>query len=339
MRRDFEEFLIYKGTNDGSSERTVRAYRDILARFEVWLDGRDPWTLSGDELLTFSGPYLFKVLSLNPISRTPYVACIRQLYAWRSGVFGTDNPAALIPYPKKGRHLPRVMSLDNAERIMWSPDFGTFEGVRDAAMLGILIGCGLRVSGLIGLNESHITPMVVNGADRLAIKTREKGNKERILPIPVEADLLLRAYLAHPDLDGIDRTLPNGDSVLFVSTRNRKCPAHEYNGERRRFSPKGISAMIKRHGKRMQIPADQLHPHAIRHLYGTELAESQTDLLQRQQLLGHADPKSTEVYTHLAARLLTKTVDKANPLAKTKTPASQLLGSLSDKRRAPFGSS
>ena len=96
MRRDFEDFLLYKHANDGASDRTICAYRDILARFERWLDGRDPWNLSDDDVLTFTGPYLFKVLKLQPISRTPYVACIRGLYAWHAMLFGSRNSAARV---------------------------------------------------------------------------------------------------------------------------------------------------------------------------------------------------------------------------------------------------
>lgn len=331
MRRDFEDFLLYKHANDGRSDRTICAYRDILSRFEVWLDGRDPWTLSDDDVLTFTGPYLFKVLKLQPISRTPYVACIRGLYAWHASLYGSRNCAARVPYPKSGRRLPRAMNLDHAERIMWVPNFATFEGVRDAAMLALLIGCGLRVSGLCGLNQSNIVPIEVEGAHRLAVKTREKGNKERLIPIPIEADLLLRAYMAHPDLEEIPRELKNGDRVLFVTTRNRKCPAHEYYGEKRRFGRQGVNVMILRHGKRAQIPTDQLHPHALRHLFGAELAEDDVDILLRQLLLDHATADSAAIYSHLAIRKLTRTTDKANPLAKMRTPASQLLEQLRGK--------
>ena len=223
------------------------------------------------------------------------------------------------------------MNLDHAERIMWSPNFATFEGVRDAAMLALLIGCGLRVSGLCGLNQSNIVPIEVEGAHRLAVKTREKGNKERLIPIPIEADLLLRAYMAHPDLEEIPRELKNGDRVLFVTTRNRKCPAHEYYGEKRRFGRQGVNVMILRHGKRAQIPTDQLHPHALRHLFGAELAEDDVDILLRQLLLDHATADSAAIYSHLAIRKLTRTTDKANPLAKMRTPASQLLEQLRGK--------
>jgi len=220
------------------------------------------------------------------------------------------------------------MTLASAEKLMWGPDFSTFEGVRDGAMIALLVGCGLRVTGIVRLNEGDIVQDEVGGKVRMIIKVKEKGDKERRLPIPPEADLLLRLYLEHPDLKDIPRALPNGDQVLFVTTRNRTVPAHEYNGDRRRFNRRSVLQMIKRYGERAGIPEDQLHPHAIRHLYGTELIEGDVNLLNAQKLMGHADPKSTEIYTHTAMRMLTKEVDRANPLAKMRTPVSQLLKQL-----------
>ena len=117
-----------------------------------------------------------------------------------------------------------------------------------------------------------------------------------------------------------------GDQVLFVSTRNRTVPPHEYHGERRRLRRQAVVAMVKRHGK--GIPEEQLHPHALRHLYGTELREDDVDLITRQRLMGHADPKTTAIYDHLAMRKVTRDVDRANPLAKIRTPASDLLKQL-----------
>ncbi|EEG08191.1 tyrosine-type recombinase/integrase [Pseudogulbenkiania ferrooxidans] len=336
MNRLFEEFLLFKADNDGLADRSVRAYRDILVRYEAWLDGRDPLEVNGDQLLAFCGPYLHKQLKLAPVSRTPYVACIHELYRYLSAVRGLTgrDPSQAVPYPRKPGKLPRVATLDTAERLMWAPDFNTFEGVRDAAMLALLLGCGLRVSGLAALNEGNLTTQVVDGEPRLALKPIEKGGKERLIPVPREADLLLRVYMEHPDLEGIDRSTPSGDRVLFITTRNRRCPAHEYYGERRRFSTRGVFAMIQRHGKAAGIPEEQLNPHALRHLFGTELAEGDIDLLERQNLMGHKDPKSTAIYTHLAFRKLTKSVDQANPLAKVTTPVSQLLGEMS---RQPSG--
>ncbi|WP_051460225.1 tyrosine-type recombinase/integrase [Pseudogulbenkiania sp. MAI-1] len=343
MNRLFEEFLLFKAENDAVADRTVKAYRDILARYEAWLDGRDPLEVNGDQLLAFCGPYLHKTLQLAPVSRTPYVACIRELYRYLSAVRGLTgrDPAQAVPYPRRPGKLPRVLSLDNAERLMWAPDFNSFEGVRDAAMLALLLGCGLRVGGLVKLNEGNIASLLAEGGEpRLALKPTEKGDKERLIPVPREADLLLRVYLEHPALEAIHRETANGDRVLFVTTRNRRCPPHEYYGERRRFSTRGVFAMIQRHGEAAGIPKDQLNPHALRHLFGTELAEGDIDLLERQKLMGHQDPKTTAIYTHLAFRKLTRSVDQANPLSKVTTPVSQLLGEMGSKpqgraRRGP----
>lgn len=330
MNRHFEAFLIFKASNDGSSNRTVRAYSDVLTRFESWLGDRDPLTVGHDELLVFTGPWAHKQLGLSPTSRTPYVACIRELYRWLHSVAQRidRNPAEQLPYPKRGRPLPRTLSLENAERLMWAPDFSTFAGVRDAAMLAVMIGCGLRVAGVVALNESCIVRQVVGGESRLALRPLEKGAKERLVPIPREADLLLRIYLEHPELTAIDRHTATGDRVLFVTTRNRRCPTHEYYGERRRWSTRGVFDMVRRHGKRAGIPLEQLHPHALRHLFGTELAESDVDLLIRQRFMGHADAKSTAIYEDLAMRKLTASLDRGNPLGKIKTPATQLLAEL-----------
>jgi integrase/recombinase XerD len=197
--------------------------------------------------------------------------------------------------------------------------------VRDGAIMALLVGCGVRVSGLVKLNQGHVIEQVVEGKPRLFLRVIEKGDRERLVPVPPEADLQLRVYLEHPQLKEIDRSLPNGDLVLFVSTRNRSCPQHEYHGERRRLNRRAVLEMIGKYGKQQGIPEEQLHPHAMRHLYGTELAEDDVHLLVAQQLLGHVDPKSTQIYTHLAIRKLVTEVDRANPLSKMRTPTTDIL--------------
>ena len=330
MLRIFEDFLLYKANNNGLADRSVRAYRDALTRFGSWLGEREPDGVNYDDLLIFTGPYLHK-LGLKPVSRRPYVACIREFYAWLAMCrIISVNPAEEIGYPLSGRRLPRFLTLENAEKLLWQPDLNTFAGIRDSAIFSVLIGCGLRVSGIVGLNDSNLIANMVNGEPRLSIRTLEKGDKERLLPVPREADLLLRIYLEHPELQSIDRSLPDGDKVLFVSMGNRRCPEHEYFGEKRRLTQRGVHSIIQRHGKSAGIPLSQLHPHALRHLYGTELAESDVTDTVRQQLMGHADPRSTQIYTHLAARKLTGDVDRGNPLAKIRTPVTELLGKLRD---------
>lgn len=329
MKGLVDSFLEFKQHNAGRSVRTVQVYRLALERLVEFFGQRDPLLATHDELVVFSGIWLHKRGLTDPRSRRTHVAAVREFYRWAlDNKHIRGNPAAGLPYPRSGRKIPRVMTLKNAEKLMWAPDFSTFEGVRDGAMLGILIGCGLRASGLVGLNVSSVVEDELDGKVRLILKVKEKGDKERRLPVPVEADMLLRLYMAHEELAEIDRTLEDGDQVLFVSTRNRTCSIDEYRGEKRRMNRRAVLQMVAKHGQSVGIPEDQLHPHAMRHLFGTELAEDDVDLLTRQKVMGHADPKSTEIYTHLAMRKLTRSVDKANPLAKMRTPVSDLLKQL-----------
>lgn len=320
-----EPFLSAKQFSQGRSVRTVAIYRLALNRLAEFAPDRDPRDLSPDELATFAGPWLHK-LGNQAVSRRTHVAAVREFYRWmvRTERMAT-SPAAALPYPAAGMKIPKVMTLANAQALMWAPDFTTFEGVRDSAMLSLLIGCGLRVSGLVNLNRSNLLEDEVDGRRRLFLRVTEKGDRQRNIPVPPEAELVLRMYLEHPQLKTIDATLEKGDEVLFVTVRNRACPAHEYRGARRRFGRSSVRQMIQTYARRAGVPIDQAHPHALRHLYGTELAEDDVDSAIRQRLLGHADPKSTQIYTHLARRKLTREVDRANPLAKIRTPISDLL--------------
>lgn len=335
MLESIDKFLAFYRDNRGRSGRTVEIYRLALLRLQDFLaESNLDWKqASHDDLLLFTGLWLHRKGLKDPISRRPHVAAVRVFYHWAaSRGLVKNSPAESIPYPFIGRKLPRVLTLANAEKLMWAPDFSTFEGVRDGAMLGLLIGCGLRVSGIVALNQGAILQETLEGQPRLVLRVIEKGNKERRLPVPEQADLLLRLYLEHPDLKQIDRALPSGDQVLFVSTRNRLVPAHEYRGENRRLRRRAVLMMVKKYGDQQGIPEEQLHPHALRHLYGTELREDEVDLITRQRLMGHADPKTTAIYDHLAFRKVTRDVDRANPLAKIRTPASDLLQRL---KRSP----
>lgn len=328
MSAEIEDFLTFKRHSQGKAERTVEAYGDALRRLQGFLDGRALIEATPDELELFCGPWLHKQ-GVQAVARRPYIAAVREFFKWATLTKRMrDNPGAQINYPKTGRKLPRVMSLASAERLMWAPDFSTFKGVRDAAILSVLIGCGLRISGLCGLNQGALAHAEHQGKVRMVIKVSEKGAKERMLPVPREAEMVLRLYLEHADLKRIDRTLPDGDQVLFVSLGNRSIPPHEYIGEARRLSKRSIRDMIKDYGEAAGIPADQLHPHAMRHLFGTELAESDVDLLLRQELMGHEDPKHTKIYTHLAMRKKIDEVDRSGPLSKLKSPVSDLLDRL-----------
>ncbi|CAM8627640.1 XerD Site-specific recombinase XerD [Comamonadaceae bacterium] len=324
-----DEWLAFMEASKGRSARTLDTYRGALRRLRVFLAGKPLTEAEPLELETFTGLWLHKQKVIAR-SRRPYISAVRGFYAWLASTKRIKlDTATRLSYPITGQPLPRTITLANAERLMWAPDMGTFIGIRDATMLAILIGCGLRVSGLTALNEGDLQPTDIEGMPRLAIRTTEKGDKTRLVPVPREAEMLLRVYLGHEDLAAIDRTVTNrrghADKVLFVSVRSTKVPAHKHIGEARRLTRKAVHDFIQRYGNKLGIPRDQLHPHALRHLFGTELAEDDTPTLAIQELMGHADPKSTAIYAQLAMRKKTSTLDRAAPLSKMKTPVSELL--------------
>lgn len=345
------DWLLQLEHNGGRSSSTVRTYDGCLQRLINWcLDppGHDhlrpstanPWLLSMDDLVRFAGIYCHSC-NISVRSRRVFVSALRGFYAWAASPPRQAVPdlAAKLPYPKAGRPLPHAISLTNADRMLREPDLSTFLGLRDAAIMALLMGTGMRVSGICSLNESALIWTVIDDHDDLVLRVTEKGGKERLLPVPLEAAMLVRAYLGHPELVAIDRWLPSGDQVLFVTSRNRSVPPWDYRGEARRISEYTVRDLLAKHGKAAKVPATERNPHALRHLYGTELTESDTPTLTAQALMGHTEAKSTEIYTHLAMRKLRQVVDRANPLAKMQTPVLEDLRRISAAGQPAHGRS
>lgn len=319
-----ERYCTWKRHNAGAAESTVVHYRAHLLRLAKHA-GKPLAELTTDELEEYAGPVLHKQ-GLNANGRRNVVAAIRGFYRYLvHHKVVRSNPAADLSYPRAGRSLPEPIPTEHAEALMWAPDLSTFLGVRDSAIMATLIGCGLRVGGLVAMNEEDL--LFVREKDRreeLVIRVREKGDHERFVPAPDVTRLMLRAYLGHRDLDAIDRRLEDGQQVLFVSTRNRVVPPHDYHGERRRLTEWSIRDMMQRYAARVGVPERYAHPHAFRHLFGQELAEADIDILIRQKLMGHKDPKSTEVYSHIAFRKMRKSIEKSSPFQRIRTPISDL---------------
>jgi len=324
-------WLRWKEHNQGRSPGTVNKYLRYLEALADWLETDESMDLLNAghaELEHFCGIIAHK-RGITPRSRRPLVAAVKGFYAWahNQGLISED-PAERIPYPRAGKRLPKGMDLCNAEKLMCAPDLDTFLGVRDAAILAVFIGCGMRLAGVCRLNESDLIWVNDDGQERLIIRAREKGDNQRFIPAPAETRLAIRMYLGHDDLRQVDRTLPDADQVLFISTMDRNTPPHEYYGEARRISQRSVSEMLEKYAEATGVPRNQAHPHALRHLYGTELTESDIQLFKIQALMGHKDAKTTQEYVHVALRSLSKAVDKANPLSKMRTPISDLAEAL-----------
>jgi integrase/recombinase XerD len=206
-----DDWLTYMEINRGRSVRTIEAYRSALMRLKEFMAGKPLVEAEADELEVFCGLWLHKK-GVIARSRMPYISAVKGFYAWlkaKGNVKG--NAAKELVHPITGVPLPRTITLANAEKLMWAPDMNKFVGIRDAAIMSLLIGCGLRVSGLTALNESSLQMMELECVPRLTIRVTEKGSRERIMPVPREAEALLRVYLGHEDLAAIDRSFKGKD--------------------------------------------------------------------------------------------------------------------------------
>ncbi|MBU2979021.1 tyrosine-type recombinase/integrase [Alteromonas sp. C1M14] len=330
MKNLIKEWLHFKLMNEGKSSETTKKYGYYLSLLEQFCDaeGVKGLAITTKQMEMFVGLFLHNK-KLKPSSRRTAVAAVKGFYKWLSSEgYIAHDPTVSLPYPASDKKIPVAMGLKNFEKLLQQCDLDTFLGVRDAAIIALLGGCGFRVGGIAGLNQSHIVIYDYQGTDRMAIRVFEKGKKERMVPVPLEAQIYLRVYIGHPELNSINRTLANGDQVLFVSVQNRKVNEWDYYGENRRMGIRSIQKMIEQRGEKAGIPADQCHPHALRHLTGTEYAENDLDLITRQMLLGHSDPNATAIYTQMAMRKLTEQIDKANPLGKVSSAAGALISQL-----------
>ncbi|AYA63862.1 tyrosine-type recombinase/integrase [Alteromonas sp. RKMC-009] len=330
MKTLVKDWLQFKLMNEGKSAETTKKYEYYLSLLEEFCEvtGANPLAITIRQLEMFVGHFLHNK-NLKPSSRRTAVAAVKGFYKWlHKDEHITQDPACNLPYPTSDKKIPVAMGLKNFEKLLQQCDLDTFLGVRDAAIIALLGGCGFRVAGISGLNQSNIVKYDYLDTERLAIRVFEKGKKERMVPVPLEAQIYLRVYIGHPELKDINRTLANGDQVLFVSVQNRKVNEWDYYGENRRMGIRSIQKMIEQRGEKAGVPANQCHPHALRHLTGTEYAEDDLDLITRQMLLGHTDPNATAIYTQMAMRKLTEQIDKANPLGKVSSAAGALISQL-----------
>ena len=332
------DFLKHKELNQGRAAGTVDVYHAQLQRLISFLEERQRGLLSAtsDDLREFVGLHLHQ-RGVAPRSRKPAVSAVRQMYRYlKERGLVSEDPAGRIEYPKLARRLPKAMHRRHVEALFQQTDVKTLKGIRDAAIISVLVGCGLRVAGVVSLNQSNVVSDVDEDGRELAIlHVREKGGHERVLPVPDDVLLLIRAYLGHEDLEAINRELPDGDQVLFVNLRNRNIPAHEHYGERRRLSTNSIRAMLMDYGLKAGIPKAYLHPHAARHLFGVELAEGEIDLHVRSALMGHRSSESTKLYERMSLRRLRRALETAGPLRHIRTPVSGLRELLNRQARKP----
>ena len=274
--------------------RTVDAYRRDLADLSTWLGG-SPADATTDRLAEYVATMRADGKAATTISRR--VAAVRSFYR-HEVLLGTrtDNPAAELELPRRRRTLPRTLSPGEAERLIEAAAGTTPRSLRDRALVELLYGAGLRVSEAVGLERS-----AVDLEGRL-VRCIGKGSKERVVPIGREAVESLRRYLA--------RGRP------FLDSRHR--PELFLNAKGGPLTRAGAFFILRRLAGAAGLEPERVHPHLLRHSFATHLLEGGADLRSVQEMLGHADLATTELYTHVSDRRRRDLYFQAHPHARKK---------------------
>ncbi len=274
--------------------RTVDAYRRDLADLSAWLGG-SPADATTDRLAEYVATMRADGKAATTISRR--VAAARSFYRHQVLLGArTDNPAAELELPQPRRTLPRTLSPGEAERLIDAAAGTTPRSLRDRALVELLYGAGLRVSEAVGLERSAVD------LERRLVRCIGKGSKERVVPIGREAAEALRRYLA--------RGRP------FLDRRHR--PELFLNAKGGPLTRAGAFFILRRLAGAAGLEPERVHPHLLRHSFATHLLEGGADLRSVQEMLGHADLATTELYTHVSDRRRRELYFQAHPHARKK---------------------
>jgi integrase/recombinase XerC len=306
------DYLRVLANERGASAHTLRAYQRELHGFAAWIAERYGPEQSVDliehtHIRAYLGTLYDRGLSKASAARA--LAAIRSWFKWlaRTGRL-EQNAASLVSTPKLPKHLPRVPSIEQMNRVVDSvaKDAASWP-TRDTAILELLYGCGIRNAELTGLNLEDI-----HWANE-AILIRGKGQKERYVPLGDAAAQALRAYLA----ERAARLAAAGAKGLATPALflNLQLRGLDKPGGQARLTTRSVGRIVKRIAILRGLSAD-VHPHTLRHAFGTHLLEEGADLRAIQELLGHERLSTTQRYTQLTTAQLTVVYDRTHPRAK-----------------------
>jgi integrase/recombinase XerD len=293
------DFLAYLELERGLSRNTLEAYRSDLLQFGEFLDRRELNVLEtrhGD-LATFLSELAAGADERPPVAPSTLqrkAACLRSFYRHlrREGAIEHD-PTAELRGPRRTRTLPRVLTREEVASLLSEPKGTEPPMLRDRALLEVMYACGLRASEAIGLQPEDID------LDEGVLRARGKGSKERLVPIGRQAVAALRAYeqRGRPALVGVKT-----EARLFVNRRGGG------------LTRQGLYKIVQGHARGAGLE-EKMSPHTLRHSFATHLLAGGCDLRSLQEMLGHADLSTTQVYTHLSAERLKDVYFSAHPRA------------------------
>ena len=279
-----------------ASAHTIKAYRTDLAQFSEYV-GPQGWDDIDHILIRGYLAGLYKRgLSKTSVARA--LAALRSLYKWLAQEGEVEqNPAALVATPKLPKKLPRVPTIEEVNSVLDSemPECSASEE-RDHLILELLYGCGIRNSELIGINLDDIRWL------NEVILVRGKGRKERYVPFGESAKIALQAYL--PKRQQImAEARRTGEKALLINLRGA------------RLTTRSVGRIVKRIAVARGLSPD-VHPHTLRHAFGTHMLEEGADLRAIQEMLGHERLSTTQRYTQLTVKHVMEVYDKTHPHAK-----------------------
>ncbi|SRR5579872_3785635 len=278
-----------------ASAHTIKAYAGDLDTFAAYVDGRDWRNIDHLTIRGFLSHLYEKGLGKTSVARS--LAAVRSLYRWlaQEGVV-EQNPAALVSTPKLPKKLPRVPTIEEMNGILDGkmPEVAAFPE-RDKIMFELLYGCGIRNSELVGINLDDVR------VSTEAILIRGKGKKERYVPFGDSVKIALSEYL--PARQKSLATCKKSTNALLVNQRGG------------RLTTRSVGRIIKKIAVAKGLPPD-VHPHTLRHAFGTHMLEEGADLRAIQEMLGHERLSTTQRYTQLSMKHVMQVYDETHPRAK-----------------------
>lgn len=298
-----DEFLSALAHERNASEHTQRAYSRELHNFATHMVAKSGAGVSvakieHQQIRAYLSELYGRGLSKASVARA--LAGIRSWFKWmaRRG-YVEQNPASLVATPKLPKHLPRVPTIEQMNHVVDAvADDGTAWPERDRAIFELLYGCGIRNAELVGLNLADI-----HWANE-AILVRGKGRKERHVPLGDAAAMALREYL--PDRAARLAAAEKHIDALLLNAKVR--------GEGR-LTTRSVGRIVKRIAMAHGLPSE-VHPHTLRHAFGTHMLEEGADLRAIQELLGHERLSTTQRYTQLTVGQVAEVYDRTHPRAK-----------------------
>jgi integrase/recombinase XerD len=294
------DFLAYLELERGLSRNTLEAYRSDLQQYGQFLRRRDvdPLEASADDLRAFVSELAAGhngTTAMAPATLQRKIACLRSFYRHlrRERILIAD-PTSELRAPRPRARLPKVLSRDEVQALLAQPRGSDPAALRDRALLETMYACGLRASEAISIELRHLD------LEAGILRTRGKGSKERIVPIGSKAIDALSAYLdrGRPKLVGL-----RDEPRVFVNLRGGG------------LSRQGLYKIVQRHARSAGLEG-RMSPHTLRHTFATHLLAGGCDLRSLQEMLGHADIGTTQIYTHLSAGRLRDVYFDAHPRAQ-----------------------